>query len=157
MIKVERYEMDDELFGEKTVDYSVNVTGQGTVIEVNVPEFITLKTLDNGNKCLYDINDLPTKIIENEQGNLVVFSGGEYYPVGEMEKAWNFIRNYNITDDGYIAANSYDDEGDRIKMFLVENINQVRDAYLKDLEQGRNLEKEETSVFLDRHEIGWEA
>ena len=81
-LKVGKFPMDDELYEEDRVaDYTVNISAVDVVLEVEIPDFFTLKTLPNGKKCIYDINDYATKIKEDESGNLVIFSNGDYYPV----------------------------------------------------------------------------
>lgn len=72
----------------------------------------------------------------------------------KMQKAWNFIRNCNITDDAHIAHNSFEDD-EKIEMYLVGNLYQVRDSYIKDLEN--EIDKDESvEEFLNRHNIEWE-
>jgi hypothetical protein len=66
-----------------------------------------------------------------------------------MEKAWRFIHEIGITDDGEKAAA---DES----LYLVENIYQVRDAYYEDLENGINIEGESLEEFFKRHNIRYE-
>ena len=81
-LKIGKFSMEDELYEEDRVaDYTVNISSVDEVLEVEIPDFFILKTLPNGKKCLYDINDCATKIKENEDGNLVIFSNGDYYPV----------------------------------------------------------------------------
>jgi hypothetical protein len=79
-VEIEKTILKDDVFGENTVDYSVNIMGVGEVFEVELPDIFTVKTLENGNKCIYDANGLPTKIKE-ENGNLVIFSDGEWKPI----------------------------------------------------------------------------
>lgn len=79
-VKIEKAILKDDVFGGNTVDYSVNIIGVGEVIEVELPNYFTLKTLENGNKCLYDANDLPTAI-KDQNGRMVIFSNGEWEPI----------------------------------------------------------------------------
>lgn len=66
-----------------------------------------------------------------------------------MEKAWRFIHETGITEDGAKAAA---DE----TLYLVWNIYQVRDAYYSDLENGISIEDESLEEFFKRHNIQYE-
>lgn len=79
-ILIDKLETKDEIFGERDVDYSVNLSKVGEILEVEIPDFFTLETLPNGKKYLCD-NGHATRIEEDENGNLVIFSGGKFYPV----------------------------------------------------------------------------
>jgi hypothetical protein len=67
-----------------------------------------------------------------------------------MEKAEAFIQNNNITDN----REEYDTT--TVYMYLVQDINQVRDALMADLEKGWDLTGY-LDNFFRRHGIEWEA
>ncbi|MDD4000117.1 MAG: hypothetical protein PHX62_04395 [Bacilli bacterium] len=66
-----------------------------------------------------------------------------------MEKAWRFIHEIGITED------REEFENDASKIYFVENIYDVRDAYYNDLENG-STEDEDVMGFFNRHGIKYE-
>jgi len=66
-----------------------------------------------------------------------------------MEKSWRFIHEMGITED------RDEFENDPSKIYFVENIYDVRDAYYSDLENGFT-DDEDITEFFNRHGIKYE-
>lgn len=85
IIKIQKFEItedEDVLFGERSVDYSINlIDGGGSVITVNIPDTIRVKQSTCGRMYLVDSNGIVTNVEEDNLGNLVIFDAGNYFPV----------------------------------------------------------------------------
>lgn len=68
----------------------------------------------------------------------------------KCDKARQFIEDCEITDSREVF------EAAAEPMYLVEDVGKVREAYIADLESGKDFEGEDVGEFLDRHGIKWE-
>ena len=67
------------------------------------------------------------------------------------EKAQHFILDAEITDDRAIF------EASPVPMYLVDDLEKVKDAYIQDMGSRQGFEDEnDIGAFLDRHGIRWE-